>query len=261
MRIILAATHHDPDGRLYAQTERMLPLLRDRYDALAITVTPTTTEATIALLRAGEAGLRVGETSWPTGHLHLGRWRRAAIEAALTRYPEAKHIHFCDLDRVLHWAEYYPEELDETIEDLQHFDFCVLGRTLRAFESHPRAQCATEALANQAFALVWGDPWDVTAASRGLSNRAARLIVAQCDDDTVGSDCSWPLIIRRDRALSLGYWETDGLEFETLDRYGDEIAALGDAQAWIDRFDADPQQWLYRMDIARAEVVSAIRYA
>ncbi len=60
--------------------------------------------------------------------------------------------------------------------------------------------------------------------------------------------------------MSLGYLETEGMEFETLDRYEDEVAALGGPQAWLDRFDADPRQWLGRIELARAEAASAIRY-
>jgi hypothetical protein len=135
----------------------------------------------------------------------------------------------------------------------------VFGRTLRAFASHPRAQRDTEALANHTFALVSGLRWDMMSACRGLSRSAAELIVATCDDDTVGSDCSWPLLCRR-AGLSMAYLETEGMEFETLDRYEDEIAALGGAQAWLERFDADPRQWLGRIALAQAEAASALRY-
>jgi hypothetical protein len=61
--------------------------------------------------------------------------------------------------------------------------------------------------------------------------------------------------------LRLGYLETEGLEFETLDRFPDEIAALGGAPAWLDRFDADPRQWAMRLELAHAEVASAVAYA
>lgn len=261
MRIVLAATHHDPDLRLYDQTVRVLPRLRELYDGLAVMLTPQTDSRSETLLREAGVGLRIGTSEMPTGHMHLGLWRRAAVGVGLDQFPQASHYHFCDLDRVLHWAERYPDELRATLKLIRVYDFTVLGRTARAFNSHPRAQCDTEAIANQVFALVWGAAWDVTAASRGLSQRAAHLIVETCDDDTVGSDCSWPLLARRAGDLSLGYAATEGLEFETMDRFPDEVAALGGEQAWLDRFDADPGQWLYRMDLARAEAASALAYA
>lgn len=260
MQIVLAATHHDPDGRLYAQTARELPRLHELFAGITLMLTPQTTPETAALLRSAGARFNIGAHDLPTGHLHLGIWRRGAVAAGLEHFPEAEHYLFCDLDRVLHWAEFHYEELRTTLSAVVDYDLTVIGRTPRAFASHPRSQRDTEAIANQVFALVWGAPWDVCAAARGLSARAARLIVERCDDNTVGSDCTWPLLARA-AGLRTGYLETEGLEFETLDRYGDEIAALGGAQAWIDRFDADPQQWLYRTDLARAEAASALAYA
>ncbi|NJN15514.1 MAG: hypothetical protein HC822_04075 [Oscillochloris sp.] len=257
--IVLAATHHDPDGRLYDQTARILPQLQSVYAGIVLQLTPQTTAETVDLLRRCGVRFRIGSADLPTGHLHLGLWRRGAVAAGLNSGYDVGHYHFCDLDRVLHWAEFHLDELRATLAELPEYDLTVLGRTQRAFASHPRAQTATEALANRVFGLVWGAEWDIAAAARGLSARAARLIVDRCDDDTVGSDCSWPLIARGG-GLLLGYRETEGLEFETLDRFGDEIAALGGPQIWIDRFDADPQQWLLRMDLARAEAESAWSY-
>lgn len=260
MQIVLAATHHDPDGRLYDQAARVLPRLRELPLEIALMLTPQTGPATTELLSAAGARFAAGDAGLPTGHLHLGLWRRGALAVALAQFPQADQILFCDFDRALHWAELHPDELRAALGRLGRHDLTVLGRTPRAFASHPRAQAETEAFANAVFARVWGEPWDVCAAARGLSARAARLLVERCDDDTVGSDCSWPLIARA-AGLSVGYLPTEGLEFETLDRYADEVAALGGTQAWLDRFDADPRNWLYRMDIARAEAASALKYA
>lgn len=258
MPVALAATHHDQDGRLYAQTARILPLLQEFYGACALLVTPATREASRALLDAAGVTVQVGAAAWPTGHLHLGLWRRKAVALALESVPTATHIHFCDFDRALHWAEFYPDELRATLDQLTRYDFTVLGRTPRAFNSHPRVQRDTEAIVNHAFACASGAPWDVTAASRGLSRAAARTIVHESSDDTVGSDCSWPLLLRRTAGMALGYLATEGLEFETLDRYADEIADLGGADAWIARIDANPREWAYRLEMARVEVEAVV---
>ncbi len=260
MTLVLAATHHDAEGRQEPQLARILPLLRDQYAGLALILTPQTVPSTAQLLHDAGALLQIGAANQPTGHLHLGLWRRLAITTALAQFPTATTIHFCDFDRVLHWAEYYPAELAVTLAALPQADCTVLGRTVRAFASHPRVQRDTEALINHTFGLVSGLAWDVTAASRGLSARAAQFIVNHSSDDTIGSDCSWPLLLRREGNFSLAYLATEGLEFETLDRYLDEVAELGGAQAWCDRLDADPQQWLYRLDLARAEIAAAVHF-
>ncbi len=259
MRTVLASTHHDPDGRQLEQLARILPALAGLFDGVAVFLTAQTVQTTEGLLARYGATARRGDPALPVGHMHLGLWRRAALGAAVEAWPEGEQYLFCDLDRALHWAEFYPQEMREALGNAAAYDCTVFGRTARAFASHPRAQRDTEAIANHGFALASGLPWDVMTACRGLSHRAAALIVERCDDDTVGSDCSWPLICRA-AGLSLSYLETEGMEFETMDRYGDEVAALGGAQAWLERFDADPRQWLIRLELARAETASAIRY-
>ncbi|MFV9505512.1 MAG: hypothetical protein AB4911_13230 [Oscillochloridaceae bacterium umkhey_bin13] len=259
METVLAATHHDPDGRLSAQTLRVLPRLAEQVQAIVVLLTPQTVAESASILRDGGAIVQHGKPEMPIGHAHLGLWRRIALGAAYAAQPEAHRYLFCDLDRVLHWAEFYPDELAAALRFASAYDCVVYGRTPRAFASHPRVQRDTEALANHGFALVSGLNWDVMTAARGLSAAATRLIVTESDDDTVGSDCSWPLLCRQ-AGLRLGYLETEGMEFETLDRYQDEVAALGGAQAWLDRFDADPRQWLVRIELARAEVAAALRF-
>ncbi len=259
MYIALAATHHDPDGRLFDQTARMFPLLKTLYRHIAVFVTPGTVSQSSELIKQQGADLAVGDPSLPTGHLHLGLWRRKALEFSL-QMCAADYVHFCDLDWVLHWAEYYPDELRDTLTGIDRYDCTVYGRSERAFASHPRMQTETERLANQVFALVSGLPWDVMAASRSFSRPAAEYIVETCHDDTVGSDCAWPLHIKARGQLSLGYCETEGLEFETGDRFVDEIARMGGIANWIARLDQDAQQWLVRLDLARAEMVSAMAY-
>jgi hypothetical protein len=259
MGTFLASTHHDPDGRLVAQVRRALPALTGLFDGVAVLLTAQTRRETEdAVAEAGARWLWADQTM-PVGHGHLGLWRRSALGAALAAWPAGDLYLFCDLDRALHWVERYPDELGEALQFARGHGCTVFGRTARAYASHPRAQRDTEALANHTFGLVSGLPWDVMTACRGLSRQAAELIVSRCDDDTVGSDCSWPLICRR-AGLSLGYRETEGMEFETLDRFEDEVAELGGAQAWLDRFDADPRQWLGRIELARAEAASAVRY-
>ena len=42
---------------------------------------------------------------------------------------------------------------------------------------------------------------------------------------------------------------TEGLEFETADRYADQVAAAGGLDAWIAQLDADPQRWVERLEL------------
>jgi hypothetical protein len=255
--VVLASTHHDPEGRLYEQSARVLPTLADIFAGLAIYMTSATQERSLALLV--EHGALVGREppGQPTGLQTLGRGRRGALALGLELGAPA--ILFCDFDRALHWAEYYPAELAHVAAQAHTHDLTILGRTQRAFESHPRIQRDTEAIVNQVFATVSGREWDVTAAARVLTRRAAEVILQGCPDETVGTDVSWPLFTAR-AGLTLGYIATEGLEFETADRHADEVAAAGGLARWIAQIDADPQRWIERLEIAKIEVEAALPY-
>jgi hypothetical protein len=69
--------------------------------------------------------------------------------------------------------------LAQVARRVTEYDFTVLGRTPRAFDSHPRIQRDTESIVNHVFGLVSGQTWDVTAAARGLSRRAAEVRAAK----------------------------------------------------------------------------------
>jgi diadenosine tetraphosphatase ApaH/serine/threonine PP2A family protein phosphatase len=254
---VLAATFHDPAGRLAAQSTRMLPLLRAQYDALVVLATATTQPSSLDLLRQADVVVAVQSADAPLGLPQIGRSRREAVALALDA--RAEWVHLCDWDRALHWAEYYPDELAR-VAHLLDYDFVVHGRSQRAFLSHPQAQVETEAIINRVFALVSGLPWDVGAASRGLARHAADAILRHSDDDTVGTDASWPLLLRRLGGFRLGHLATEGLEYETADRFADEVAAAGGRDAWLAQIDADPCEWTLRTELALLEARAALRF-
>lgn len=257
--IVLAATQHDLDGRLYDQTERVLPVLTRIFAGLAIQATHATQERMLTLLTGAGALVRCEELEWPTGLRHLGLARRTAVGLALQL--DAQAILFCDLDRALHWAERYPDELAQVAARLAGSDFTVLGRTRRAFESHPRVQRDTEAIINRVYATASGQAWDVTAAARGLSRRAAAAILAGCLEESIGTDVAWPLFLQRTGGFTFDYITAEGLEFETADRYGDQVAAAGGLEQWMAGLDADARQWAFRLELARIEVEALLPYA
>lgn len=258
MTLILAATHHDPEGRLYEQTARVLPQLKPLFDQMTLLLTQSSTERAEMLLR--ESGCDVTrEQTAPGGLMQLGAPRRAVVARALER--GAQHIIFCDFDRMLHWAEFYPQELANTLGEIRQHDFVVVGRTTRAFASHPRCQRDTEAPINTVFAAVSGMQWDVGAGARGMSRRAAEAILAGNDDMTVGVDATWPLFLLRRGGFNMTQIETEGMEFETADRYADQVAAAGGRNQWIAALDADPKQWDLRLELARVEVEAMSRAA
>jgi len=258
MPVALASTQHDPEGRLNEQIRRALPALGATFQHMAVQATCATQPGAIELLRSAGALVRQETTAEFNGLARLGGTRRAALELALST--GAEHVLFCDFDRALHWAEFHPAELAQVAALIGQYDFTVLGRSERAFASHPRTQRDTEAIINRVFALTGGHAWDVTAAARGISRAAAGALLAGCPDQSIGTDVSWPLFLLRAGGFSLGYVATEGLEFETADRYADQIAAAGGRARWIEQIDADPQQWALRVELAQIEVVAALPY-
>ena len=256
VRCLLAVTHHDPDGRLLAQTKRVLPRLLAHYDGLAVQATAPSDLQGIALLRAHGASIVMEPPGAREGLMSVGQARREVVAQALDLGAEC--VHLCDFDRALHWAEFYDDELAQVVAQLPAHDFTVLGRSQRAFDSHPRVQRDTERIINDLFATAFGQPWDVTAASRGLTRAAAEWLAVHSDDDTIGNDCSWPLVLRRSN-LRLGFIATEGLEFETADRFDDAILAAGGRAQWIAQLDADPRAWVMRLELARIEADSIAR--
>lgn len=214
-----------------------------------------TSSRSVEILRA--AGIVV---EWQAEELHgaLGHIRRATLAHGLA--VGATHLHLCDWDRVIHWAEFYPDELQAVIADLPNYDCLILGRTERAFVTHPRVQRDTELLINHCFSLVWGSEIDVTAASRGLSRRAAERIIEGCDEATIGNDCVWPLFLRQGDDLAMSYLATEGLEWETPDRYSTEIASAGGIQTWRAAHDTLLERWVDRVELARIEIDALARW-
>lgn len=249
--LVLTATLHDPGDAQLAQALRVLPLLRRLYGSVVILASPSTGPHSLQSLRA--AGCVVEQRAEGQGTLEtLGLVRAAALERALQA--EATHLHFCDWDRIIHWAEAWPEELEEVVAAIPDYDFLILGRTSRAWASHPRVQRDTEAMINHVFGLAWGQPLDITAASRGLSRDAAERILAGCREPSLGNDGAWPLFLARDPELNIGYAATEGLEWETPDRHAEAIQAMGGLDAWLAAFDADLGHWSDRLRLAYLEV-------
>ncbi len=260
--VALALTVHEAGGRLADLLEAQLPALAGRYAVLTAFCSRQTHPSILALLRAHGALVRVDEEDRP-GILGVGAVRRETVRAGLEAGTE--YLHLCDFDRALHWAARFPTELEQVIRSLRHYDLLVLGRTHRAWATHPAYQTETEALFNRVFLLATRLPWDVGAGSRGLSRPAAERLLALSSDPTVGTDAEWPLLLLQaddpfQPTWRLGYLACEGLEFETADRFGPEIEAAGGYAAWLARMEADPRRWAFRLQLAHLIVAAIARH-
>lgn len=249
--VALAATLHDPDCADLAATIAAIADLTRRYAGLAIVATAETPDRALAPLVA--AGARVAKH--PADYREIG-WRRlAAVREAATFAPS---VHLCDFDRLLHWHRCWPDELDAILAHLPTVDLLLLGRTARAWATHPAHQRETEQLANRVVSRLYGSEVDVCSGSRGLSRRAIDHLAVHGRVHDVGTDGEWPLLLHRAGLFTCQHLETEGLEFETGDRFPDEIAQAGGLDAWNAMRDRDADRWVFRTRLAGDIIAGAL---
>lgn len=255
--VALTVTAHQPDERLAAMIETHLPALVSCYAGVSAFCSQETHPTILDLLRIHGVDVYIDPEA-SEGIQRIGEVRSGTVAVGLEA--GTSHLQMCDFDRALHWVARYPQELRTVIGDIPGYDLLVLGRTQRAWATHPPYQAETEPLFNHVFALATGLAWDVGAGSRGLSRSAAQLLLHASEEHGVGVDAEWPLIMLHQEGYVVGQRLCEGLEFETADRYGPEIEAAGGYQAWEAEASADPKQWVFRLQVALMIARAAARY-
>lgn len=258
MDIALSITYHDPQGGLIPQISQHLPRLQQMFSDIAVRASRQANDGSLSLFESLGALVEVDSSPDQNQGPQIGRARREALALAL-EFDTPFYMH-CDGDRILHWVENYPIELADIIRRIPEHDFTVLGRTTRAFNSHPRMQRDTEAIVNHLFHANTGSAWDVMIGARGLSRRAAQAVVDRSQDNEISVDVTWPLLIRSLEGYSLAYFATEGLEFETHDRFGDELEAAGSLNAWMQQLDSDIHKWLHRLEYVRLDLEAMLPF-
>ncbi len=259
--VVLLGAVHDPEGRIAALLPADLPLLQRRYTKIFALCGMQTLPSTVERLRAsGVAVISGAEIPLNARPYALG---------VMAAHPEWGHVHLCDFDSALHWARFWPDELDDVNRTIERHDFLLLGRTARAMASLPEAQRETEHLINLLFARTSGGVGfslregaqasacapdasgetliDICTGAWGFSRRGIAAIRAHAHITDIGFHAEWPLIARDTPGLRCGYLPCDGLEYETADRYGDQIAAAGGIDAWHAARNADIRHWQQRI--------------
>lgn len=249
--VALVSVMHDPDGRLMRAMRGWLPTLLAHHAAAYVVVSESTTDSAAAELAT--LGVRVEREPRPG----VGAARRQAMRAAVR--DGHSYFHYCDLDRALHWASSYPDELAATMRRIGDCDLLVIGRTDRAFAWHPNCMVKTEQLANHVFALAFGREWDLCAAARGLSAQAAALVLDRSKVNGVGTEGEWPALALRAGDLRCDYVEVEGMEYETPDRFPDEVAAAGGVATWTAAESLSSENWTRRIAFAWAIADGCLR--
>jgi sulfur transfer complex TusBCD TusB component (DsrH family) len=176
--------------------------------------------------------------------------RHATIKAALEQ-TTATHIHYVDLDRALRWVETRPNELERTVQTIQSTDCLIIGRTERAYATHPRCLYETEMLFNAVFSQLFGREMDFGAGSTGLSQRAAEFLMEHSSSaDALNMDVEWRILLKR-AGFHWDYAAVDGLDWETADQFLDTAADADMQRRAADAYDTKAENWALRVQVAQ----------
>jgi hypothetical protein len=246
----LVSTLHDPQGVALTllDCEPVAAALRT-YPLVVVATTPATDARLTPRLE------HFGVHVVPGGQ--AGEGRRSALTAAAA---DQSAFFSCDFDRWLHWARFWPEELAALPARLARLSggkrippwYVCLGRTARAFATHPDAQRLPEAATNRALSVVAGRPLDAAAGAAWLTAEAAEIILAGSREPTAATDLEWPALILRHEPSRLRGLRCEGLEWETPDFHAAEIAAAGGLAAWTRATFDTPTMWAARLRLAAA---------
>ena len=245
------ATLHDPQGAFIPLIDRQLAAVTTALTTYPLVVIATSPDTDARLTsRLAQLGAHVV----PGGQ--AGEGRRAALTAAGGDQPA---YFSCDFDRWLHWVRSWPQELAALPARVTRLGgkrtppwYVCLGRTARAFATHPAAQRLPETATNRALSAAARRPLDAAAGAAWLTPEAAELILASSHEPTAATDLEWPaLILRRDPTRLRGL-RCEGLEWETADVHTAEIISAGGLAAWTRATFDTPAMWAARLRLAAA---------
>lgn len=250
MTIVLAAAWQ-PRGEM-DRFLGLLPQLQVAYSGIHVTLPPDPGVEVYHRLQELPQVSAILTPDWSWG-------RFKALEDALKS--PCTHIQYADFDRLLRWVETKPAEWQMVLGRILEEDCLIIGRSEQAYQTHPKALIQTEAISNQVISHLLGQVVDVSAGSKGFSRDAAEFIVANCvPGHALGTDAEWPIILQR-AGFRVSYFTTEGLDWESADRYLDKAADMINQQAAAENYDADPRNWAGRIEVSQEIITTGFEAA
>ncbi len=99
------------------------------YDEKYITISNVTPKEIVKELEESNFYINIVEK------LGVGNARRDSLKF-VSNY-DYDYYHYCDFDRLLTWIKEYPAELNSFIQNIVDVDYLIIGRTEKAFQTHP----------------------------------------------------------------------------------------------------------------------------
>ena len=239
---LICSTFHDPEFKLHDLLESALPKLKELFVKATICLTPYTPNNVLNFLK-DEGFNAIIEPS----DRHIDTYR-TALRTTLDNIdkPNFQRIFLIDFDRLVHWIHSYPDELTNILKKDLDVDLLHIGRTPRAFDTHPTTQKKTKIVVNEfgSRALGFSDTMDIISVCYVFTKELGETIMNVKNTTSTGFYGSWPIILWS-LATKKQYIEVEGHEWETPDRFSEEITEMG-YKKWLKEFES-PQEWLKRV--------------
>ena len=162
--------------------------------------------------------------------------------------PEEERIFYIDFDRLLHWLHSYPGELKDVLLEHGDLNYLQVERSPRAFETHPETQKRTETIVNEMGSKILGfqETIDLISVCFLLHGDMVHKLLQTEDHTDVGFYGAWPLLFHGwTSPTNRSHVKTEGLEWETPDRFTEEIEEEG-FQSWNQKFQSR-KEWKKRV--------------
>lgn len=120
--------------------------------------------------------------------------RKAVLSATASKVSQDATIQLADFDRMITWSQIAPEEFQVLSRPLPANTYEILGRTARAFASHPFEWQETERLTNLVSQSFFGiQNLDITAGSERFSADLVPLLLTSV---AKMNDGEWPRLVK-----------------------------------------------------------------
>ncbi len=242
--IIISTTLHEPVFRLKKIIEKSLPFINQHLKKIVVCCSPTTDNDVITFLKNN------GFLVYITAEDRVIETYLNAIQQAINNLDDtnADKILYVDFDRLIHWISNYPDELLEILNKVMTFELLHIGRTSRAFETHPETQKYTESIINKfgSYLLGVNEPMDLISVCFSFTKSLADMIINSSYSTITGFYGAWPVLLWA-LATDKEYIEVEGQEWETPDRFQEELEVLG-YEKWFNEFQSSVE-WDKRLNM------------
>ena len=247
--LVLVSTFHDPDFSLKDHLLTALPFIKEMFPSRITCLTPSTDK------KVGDFLENMGFSIVYSTSMRQVDTYKTAFESSLKLFSESglEKIFYLDFDRLIHWINSYPKELSEVLNNYNDFDYVHIGRSKRAFETHPETQKYTEIIVNEIGSGILGFPQtrDIISVCWIVKTNLVKRLLNSIDfskTTPVGFYCTWPIYFWK-WSLSRKYIEVEGNEWETPDSFPKEIEEMG-YEKWVKDFQ-NPSEWKKRVQMLR----------